>query len=94
MRSVTPHSKSPHATEPHSRSLSCREPSTDAVSVALDSDEATQLFEGMRTSIDALVGEPSKAEITAALRSLLEHGDVVSHHIPSSHQILHGHHAS
>ena len=93
-RSVTPHSKSPNAAEPHLRPLSCRDSSTDDVAVALDSDEATQLLEGMRTSIDALVGEPSKAEITAALRSLLEHGDVVSHHIPSSHQILHGHRAS
>lgn len=78
-------SRSPITGRPHLRPLLCREPSTDAVAVASDSDEAAQLFDGMRASIDALVGEPSKAEITAALRSLLEHGDVVSHHLPSSH---------
>ncbi len=69
----------------------CRELSTDAV--ASDGDEATQILDDMRITIDALVGEPSKAEITAALRSLLEHGDVVSRHV-LSYSGDQGHHAS
>lgn len=43
-----------------------------------DTAEAAQLYDSMGTSIDSLVGAPSKSEITAALRSLLEHGNVVS----------------
>ena len=46
----------------------------------MDDHEAMQLCGSLESLLGTLVGQPSKAEITAALRSLLEHGDVVGMH--------------
>ncbi|CAK0739001.1 hypothetical protein CVIRNUC_001123 [Coccomyxa viridis] len=45
-------------------------------SAGVDGHVALQLCGSLGSLLSALVGQPSKAEITAALRSLLEHGDV------------------
>ena len=50
----------------------------------MDGHVALQLCGSLGSLLSALVGQPSKAEITAALRSLLEHGDVVGMRPPQS----------
>ena len=64
----------------HSCADACRlsDPDASAAAHGSDSEQASQLFIDMRASLNSLVGQPSKAEITAALRSQLEQGDVVS----------------
>ena len=55
----------------------CRLGQAEEASAGVDGHEALQLCCSLESMLGALVGLPSKAEITAALRSLLEHGDVV-----------------
>ena len=55
----------------------CRLRQADEPIAGMDDPEALQLCGSLESLLGALVGQPSKAEITAALRSLLEHGDVV-----------------
>ena len=58
----------------------CRVSNPDTGSASYDdSDEqSSQLFTEMGISLNKLVGQTGKAEITAALRTQLQHGDVVS----------------
>ena len=56
----------------------CRLDQAEEPSAGIDGHEALQLCCSLESLLGNLVGQPSKAEITAALRSLLEHGDVVS----------------